>query len=273
LFTYLSNHPDITTSKKKETHYFSRVTSGIEPPDLDAYHSLFHRKNKVYCEADPEYIYGGTQLITAIKDLLPNPKIIFMLREQLEKLRSNYRHQIKTMSIPGDISFTSFISLHKNECTHFDTDLIDEGKYYTYLKPWFDAFTKEQIKVLFFDDLASNPESLTHDIFNWLHLSTDMSPRANYPISNKSAIPKNRFIHRAAYALYKSNEQLLRRSPITPYLKKLYFFLNSKDFKDRGINYNLPQEDEIVELYSRENAKLRDLLETLGYENLPGWLR
>src|SRR5690606_33886153 len=101
LFHYLSEHPQIISPYKKEVHYFD---GGLNP-EIDTfkkgekwYRSNFPRKPKSKSiktfEASPLYLFNPLAP-QRIKDLLPNVKLIILLRDPVERAISQYHHENK----------------------------------------------------------------------------------------------------------------------------------------------------------------------------------
>lgn len=96
LFSYLSSHGNIGASSKKELGYFLPIQFGKSLSPLDEYLSYFKQLKgsdlRYVMEASPGYIYGGSTIADAMKDLLGEFKIIFILREPVERLVSFYNY-------------------------------------------------------------------------------------------------------------------------------------------------------------------------------------
>ena len=96
LFAYLAQHPDICASDEKETGYFNhynpqRHTGPVPPLEEYARHFAHWKGERYALEATPTYSYGGRPVISAIRSVLGQPKIIISLRDPAERLWSAYR--------------------------------------------------------------------------------------------------------------------------------------------------------------------------------------
>lgn len=274
LYSYLAKHPNISSSKRKETHFFSNALRGSICPSAESYLSEFSNPKGVLCEADPEYIYGKSELANYIKLLAPQAKLVFILREQKDKLYSNYKHQIKTLAIDKSTTFSQFLTNCQDVNTHFDANLITEGCYYTYLLPWFEVFKKENIRIIFFEELKLNPLELTSSLLEWVGLDPVPILNQDYNIQNRSVAPKNKVLHQIAYSIYKKNESLIRNSRLLLLVKNIYFKINTIDFKNnnmREIEKEIPEF--VIKLYNEENRNLNIFLTKIGYKNIPEWLK
>ena len=104
LYRYLYDHPEIYMSERKELHYFSypetsKLTKGphtykrLSVSTLAEYMTFFDgaRDEIAIGEASPSYLYlPGTA--ERIYQLLPNVKIIAILRNPVERAFSAYMH-------------------------------------------------------------------------------------------------------------------------------------------------------------------------------------
>src|SRR5690348_13644789 len=87
LFHALAAHPDVTASKVKETHFFDPLKYGEPTPPLQEYARFFPREatTPVVLEATPGYFYGGDPLATALREALPDARVVVVLREPGER--------------------------------------------------------------------------------------------------------------------------------------------------------------------------------------------
>ena len=96
LFTYLSQHPSIGVSSKKELGYFVPLQFGKKPEGIEEYTKYFSHldalKFNYIMEASPGYLFGGKNTAQYMKENLPDFKIIFILRDPGERLISFYKY-------------------------------------------------------------------------------------------------------------------------------------------------------------------------------------
>jgi hypothetical protein len=92
LFWYLSQHPDVCASRLKEPRYFLPLSesdadaAGVCGP-LENYSKLFrHCSSETYrMEGTPHYFHGGRRLIRGLQEVLPDPRILIMLRDPVQR--------------------------------------------------------------------------------------------------------------------------------------------------------------------------------------------
>ena len=98
LFQYLSWHPDIFSSKVKETCFYLPARYEEEMQDLDIYKDFFKGydgKEKYLMESTPGYFYGEKRIIDRMSEDLPDDiKIILLIREPVSRALSFYKFMI-----------------------------------------------------------------------------------------------------------------------------------------------------------------------------------
>lgn len=96
LSAFLNQHPQISFAQVKEVHFFDTdYLFKAPPPPYHIYHR--HFKNKSGCifgEATPIYMYWNPA-IKRIKDYNPDMKLIFILRNPIERAYSHYIMEYK----------------------------------------------------------------------------------------------------------------------------------------------------------------------------------
>ena len=94
LYHYLKEHPQICMSEKKEVHYFDLNYH----KSLQWYESHFkdcqNKKVKTIGEASPFYMYLR-EVPERIDETLPDVKLIFILRNPVDRAYSHYWHEVK----------------------------------------------------------------------------------------------------------------------------------------------------------------------------------
>ncbi|MFX0140474.1 MAG: sulfotransferase domain-containing protein [Candidatus Hodarchaeota archaeon] len=163
IFKCLELHPEVGDSEwSKELHFFTKpynYEKGIE-----YYYSLFsqHPKGKLKGEFTPAYM-ASPQVASLIHKHFPNVKLIVSLRNPIERAYSHYRYNVQER---GRFRiYKNFEDTIKNDKT-----IIERGFYYKHLKPYFDLFPRENILILFFEDIKNNPKEVVHELYKFLGL-------------------------------------------------------------------------------------------------------
>lgn len=194
LHYYLNQHPDITLSEIKETHFFSLdYSEGIQS------YLQKHFKNantKIIGEADPTYSFLFYPLLY-LKENFPDAKLLYCLRNPVERAFSgwcmreamgvevlSFRKALENNALARE-KFTfknnNSESVWINEQRQIKTSnkltiptYIDAGLYGEMLKFAFSLFPKEQIKVIKFKDLSSNINETLREIYDFLEVDNNV---------------------------------------------------------------------------------------------------
>ena len=104
--------------------------------------------------------------------LLPDVKLLFWsLRNPIERLYSSYNFHVGRLNIPETMSFEEYVDkslAYDNGATDAIELGIDEwclktmriGRYVEFLMPFFDAFPRCNIRVMFFEQLENDVRQL-----------------------------------------------------------------------------------------------------------------
>lgn len=205
LYEYLNEHPEVFMSEIKETNFFALEDEQLISPDNDpeqmkhypwsvtrykTYQNLFQKvKNeKAIGEVSPMYLYSQ-KAAKSIKKRLPNVKLIALLREPVDRLYSRYLHLARENRTPSN-HFAD--SLDPSSIWWKRNDLVQEGFYYSHLDTYYKLFSKEQIKVVLYDDFRLNPKQVLKEIYQFIGVEDSFSPdlKTSYNVSGLIVNPK-----------------------------------------------------------------------------------
>ncbi len=223
LHDYLSQHPDIFMPKLKEpftlafkngefindnpkSYPFQKQNykTRLSVPDYNDYLALFQmaKNQKAIGEASTMYIHSPFALEN-LKKLYPKAKLIVSLRNPVDQVYSSYHFGVRLFkSVSYGKDMKEFRDLAENHIDEFLSH-FDSAFYYKHLKPYFDAFPKEQIHVFLFDDFVKDLKTVLRDIFAFLEVDSRFVPTIQ--IKNKGATYKSRVLN---YLLHKSRPVL-----------------------------------------------------------------
>ena len=177
LWNMLNTHPEVFMSTPKEPVFFS-FSNFYER--LVEYEKLFAKvsNEKVIGEASP--IYSETTLIPQIPERIynfnPNAKIIYIVRDPIERLKSVWRQTLHTGHWHKQV--------YKNSCdvevplmpkkfikaVYNYPPYLEATKYWTHLNNYKEYFEDKNILLLFFEDLKNNPKSVYSSICSFLNI-------------------------------------------------------------------------------------------------------
>lgn len=178
LHYYLSQHPQIQMSATKEPHFFAGPAGefGYGAPRvdrLDDYRALFDPRVPVRGEASPSYAaYPRRVGVPArIKELVPDARLIYLVRDPIERTVSHYRHRVATEGERRD--FTD--ALEDLEPSNI---YLCASRYATQLEQYLAHFPADRILVIQQSDLRrARPETLRR-IFGFLEVDDDFTSPA-----------------------------------------------------------------------------------------------
>lgn len=241
LYHYLRQHPQIFMTVNKEPNFFSNkyVMKYSHGPGYQfrgvsekEYHELFSKvkKEKAIGEASTNYIYCP-EACKQIKKLIPDVKLIAMLRNPADRAYSAYMHISRDKYEPVT-DFASALREEKNRilaCWEPLWHYKNGGFYYKQLKNYYDLFDRNNIRVYIFEEFIQNPILVVKDIFKFLDVEESFIPNISMKY-NVTGIPKSKFLEGIIlkkYLLKKILKLLIPRKNRI-YLRSLVKLMNTK---------------------------------------------
>jgi len=135
-------------------------------------------EHEIKGDKTPKYYLLNTEIIKLIKDLVPDIKIIFILRNPIDRAWSHAIMNLKKfhkLDVESDKSaYISFLeqNLHK-------------GFYSQYIQNWLSVFPEEQFKILLYDDLKKEPDDFLKQVTDFLKI----------PVQNNQTIDLNKKVN------------------------------------------------------------------------------
>lgn len=286
LWQYLRQHPDVFMPQndlEKEPTYFSELT----PPwatqfrDWSTYLKLFEpaKTQRAIGEASVAYLFSS-DAADRIADRYPGARIIIALRHPAERAYSHY----KFMCELGFEWLTPFESaLAAEEPRSLDVALKQRDPYWFYGYQYFGVglyaaqierftrrFSKEQIQLVFFNELNKRPAETTRAVFEFLGVDPGFVP--DFKVHNVSYNPLS---VRAQYWLGQHWNLHPVRPQVPPgrlidktviplaFIANLWFGKLRKTMLDRGTRRRM------VERYRDDILRTSDLIG----RSLDGWLQ
>jgi len=238
LYNYITKHPKIIPALQKEIHFFDiNFNKGIQwyqsHFQQNSFFSLLYYTKKfkdcITCEASPYYIYHP-HVPKRISKIIPDVKLIALLRNPIERAFSHYHHEVKL-----GIEKISFEDAIKEEPKRLNGELkkmledefyysfnhqnfsyLERGIYIEQLENWEKFFPKKQILILSSEEFYSNPDKICNDVFDFLGL----------PIIK---IKKAKIFNKGNYQKMADKTRIELVEYFKPHNEKLYNFLK-RDF-------------------------------------------
>jgi hypothetical protein len=142
------------------------------------YLKLFQRGagRKAIGEASPCYLWSKTTP-RAIASLIPDAKIVMILRNPVDRAFSQHLHGLAVDLRP--ISFGSRVEAAlASKCTLLGDlyPFLEFGLYYAQVKRYFEVFPRKQVRIYFYEDYVRDPRGLLKDLFRFLGVDEEFSP-------------------------------------------------------------------------------------------------
>lgn len=278
LYTYLAAHPDVYGSGKKEIHYFTPLRAGEETDPIEQYEKYFEgRKNEKYAiDASPSYMYGGEAIRNRMLQVLPPHKVIIILREPVDRFLSNYNWLRAKLYTPAEEDLETFIKKCIEEAkkpitnTNFYGRSIEEGMYMRFVPGWVDAY-KNDIKIIYFENVITDPKSVMIDLAKWLNIDAAPFNNMQFTAENKTVFVKNKAMHSFALKMNKKFEIFLRRNHgLKTRIRNVYYMFNKQGKKKDSTDDRSKQM--LIDTYKESNKQLAEYLKSKNIK-LSDWLK
>ena len=179
LAKFLSGHPEVSMANKKEVHFFDNdELFSTSRPDYDKYHNYFSENysdnSKAIGEATPSYMYWNSAA-KRIHEYNPNMKLIFILRNPIERAYSHYI-MVKRRKLER-LPFSLAIRLEKLRCAnsspkrHRLYSYIDRGFYAKQIRNMLRYFSMDKMLFLKTEDLKEKHEETLHRVYEFLSVA------------------------------------------------------------------------------------------------------
>lgn len=274
LYRYLKAHPQIFMTRIKEPKFFALESDdfGFNAPyslpeevariaDFDAYQALFADAGDETAlgEASTWYLHTpGTA--ERIRKYIPDVKLIAILRQPVERAYSNFLHARNYLKIEPYHDFAQAI---RAEDERFRQQwghpwyYKRKGFYYRHLKPYFDTFQREQIRVYLMDDLKADAATRLKDIYRFLDVDDTFQPdfARRYNVSANSA--RSQTLHNVLNKPHPVKAALRRLLPPTV-RRQLKLKLQQKNRAPQTISPEIRAE--LMREFKGDILKLQDLI-------------
>jgi len=191
LFRYLSQHPEVLPSARKEVHYFDLQLDRGERWYRSQFPTRFERDRvrarEGRCltgEASPYYLFHPLAPARA-RALVPEARLIALLREPVDRAFSHYHHEKRAGREP--LEFGAAIERERAEFSAESERLIAQperysefhhrhcylhrGRYADQLEHWLESFPAEQLLILRSEDLFDHPAETFSRVLEFIGLS------------------------------------------------------------------------------------------------------
>lgn len=188
LYDMLSCHPEIGLSKRKEVQYFDKNLHR----SLGWYAHWFESVSpeaRAWGEVSPSYCVLSTDRISDVRSLLPDCRLVLLLRNPVDRAWSAARRVFSQLAephfhtTPEDVAEEEYFKyfraehLYLPEVRHkhgsFAPGLL-RGHYTAILDNWLSVFPAEQLLIGLYDTLRDDPTELLGRVFAHLGVDTEV---------------------------------------------------------------------------------------------------
>jgi Sulfotransferase domain len=227
VFNWLSAHPQVCASSRKETDFFREGFTGDLAADARRYAGYFEvcdRNQPVLMEASPGYLGEAATVAPRMRALAPNAKVLFILRDPIDRLYSSYHFHRGKLNLPPSVTFDDYVA----RCIAFDTRAsaprelgLDEwylkalrfGCYSEFIAIFRSQLPARNIKVMFFEALRQDPRAFMVELSAFLEIDPGFWTDFEFRKSNVTFSGRNKTLHRLAMRMNAVTEPLMRRHP------------------------------------------------------------
>lgn len=259
LYEWLIQHPNIEgDSSLKDLPFFSKERTSSEIEE-------FEKKLPVTLEVTPSFKMTGCvdyiedlYSLKCIKAYNGEARVILLLRNPYDRMISAFRF-LRQLSLEKNEKFTTAIENN--------SEYLDRSLYFEKVKNLFEVFNKENVKIVYFEELVRNPTKVTNEVFSFLGLenynkieffNANKTEKVKFGFLNSLVFDKNKakFLKGIVKKIFSSNTRVkLRR-------------------KFKSLNVSKKEEDEkfyfsesIKNLISKDIAKLKEIVDVYEWED------
>ena len=217
LHEQLALQPGIFMSTPKEPNFFS--DDDVYQYGLGWYESLFQNAapNDICGESSTHYtkLPDYPHTIDRMSALLPELKLIYVIRHPVERLISHYMHQWSQNVIRSDIN--TAIDTHQ--------ELINYSLYSMQVKPYIEQYGENNVLLVFSEAIRHNPDKELERVARFIGYDKVVKWHDDLPEQNVSSQRVRRF----------KGYKLLVDSPVLEFLRRKLIPQSIRDFVKRQL--------------------------------------
>jgi hypothetical protein len=197
---------------------------------------------------------GDPAVAERVYESLPEVRLIFVLRDPVERVHSHVRYLKGQQEIGDDVSFSRFI---RSDSDWRDT-LIDLGRYHDHLTRFTDYFDRGQMLILLFGELTSDPADVVKRVYRFIGVDPSFQP--DLDVHNPTRTPQYDGLHRLlvrAWERVRGHLDVYLRNQLRPLRRRIKGWVTEE--ADRR---SMSSEDRtyLRQLYREPNRRLEQWL-------------
>ncbi len=255
----LREHPKLFVPINKELNFFNKLPSldnktKLEFEGIQGYYVRFGNTQGLKAGEFSTGYFNSQEAIENIKKHFPNIKIILCLRNPVDRYFSSINY-------PKNYDK---INLIKRDYIN----AVKYGFYFKYLKKWYKYFDKENVHIIIYEDIHSNPIRVIENLYKFLGVNPRFVPKSINKIINPQGIPKSSILHKTQYAIPKVTAIIrkYRCNWLVNILRffganKIYWLIWEKNLKPMEIKKNdLKLTERLKKIYNADIKNLEKLI-------------
>jgi len=280
IYHYIKQHPQIFMSPVKEPNYFA--FTGQEPDcagpgdrrvlksrrkSKAEYLELFTGATDEIAVGEVSVVYlGDDSAAERIAAEYPDARIIVFLRQPADRAYSAYMH-LRRDGYEPLASFADALDAEKDRIKqgyYVHWHYHSRGLYTNQLRPWFEHFKREQIRVYLYQDFSQQPFAILADLFRFLGVDDDFLPDISVR-HNQSGIARSQSLQNLFSQPHPAKDWLKRIMP-ERFGHKLISLMQPGNLKTPAMTEQ--ERSQLSESYRDEILQLQELIQ----QDLSDWL-
>lgn len=239
LYQALKHHPDICAPEKDSIHFFD-----INYNKSESWYEGHFKDKEQKSIFDPTFSYIRNESAPErIKNYDPKAKILLTARNPIERAFSHYWHEKKK---------DRFNFCFEEVFVNYDLfeNWIEPGMYSMHYKRFLEFFPKEQIKILFFEDLQDRPQDFFEEVCEFYEINSAYTPDIIHKKVNIAGAFKSR--------RYRKIERLLR--PVSMF--KPFFIIHKKlssNHIENLLDVDVTVKNNLIDIFYNDISQLEEI--------------
>lgn len=282
LYEYFVNHNQLVASIKKETDYFRN-----DEVTYCEYLKCFPKvkEPKILFESSPGYLGTSQNTARKIYDVLDgNAKLIAVVRDPIERLKSSFSFHKSKQYIPKDFDINEYVDI----CLAYDNgdnptnpfpsnwflNVLNAAKYKFHLTNYYEFFDEGSVHVIDFQELRIDIRSVVLDICRFADLDSTYFDDFKFFKSNQTFQVKNGLVHRFGMFVNSKFEPFFRRNPkVKQFVVSKYKSINGdKSYSETDLSEE--SKSKLKEYYYSDYLFIKEVLgergKVISWENFDG---
>jgi hypothetical protein len=203
LFAHFARHPRVSPARLKEPRFFldpDYPLDGAVPfaRGLAAYEALFPPRPEpaVRLEATPDYLHSpGTA--RRIRGTLPAARLVFSLRDPIERLLSWYRFARGAARLPRGMTLEEYVERQRHGAGGEQPfRALSQGRYAEDLQRFLEELGPERVCVLFHEELVRAPGAAVRAVARFAGLDPAPLSGVAFEVRNPTRAVRSPRLHR-----------------------------------------------------------------------------